>query len=257
VIGLQERLGVIALIGPSRSGDLKDEQLLLALGSALGLSLENLKQNDELQETLSLLGATLDSTADGILVVDRAGKIESFNGRFVEMWGIPDDVLATKDDGRALGFVVDQLLEPDEFVSKVRELYSKPEADSVDVLHFKDGRVFERHSTPQRAAGEVAGRVWSFRDVTGRKKADEALKASERRFRALIESSSDGIALLNEDGTVAYAGPSSSRLLGYEPDDLTGVNPLGLIHPDDLAGIEARFAGVVAEPGGVCRMRRD
>ncbi len=249
VIGLQERLGVIALIGRPGNPDFKDDQLLLALGSALGLSLENLKQNDELQETLSLLGATLDATTDGILVVDRAGRIESFNGRFVEMWGIPDEVLATKDDDKALSFVMDQLESPDEFIVKVRELYSKPHAESFDVLDFKDGRVFERYSAPQTVGGEVVGRVWSFRDVTDRKRADEALQASERRFRALIESGTDGIGLLNSDGIITYAGASTQRLLGYTVEEFTGRNILDLVHPDDLADAAQKLASVLIEPG--------
>jgi diguanylate cyclase (GGDEF)-like protein/PAS domain S-box-containing protein len=250
VIGLQGRLGVMGLIGHKGNPDFKDDQLLLAMGSALGLSLENLRQQDELQEALSLLGATLDSTADGILVVDRAGKIESFNGRFVEMWSIPEEVLASKDDDEALTFVLEQLAKPEEFLAKVRELYAKPDAESFDILEFKDGRVFERYSTPQRVGGEVVGRVWSFRDVTDRKRADEALQASERRFRALIESSSDGIAVLDASGVIAYAGPSTERLLGYPPEELVGKSVFEILEADDVPTAVSSFTSVSGVAGG-------
>jgi PAS domain-containing protein len=122
------------------------------------------------REALSLLAATLEATADGLLVVDEIGRIRMFNAQFARMWQIPDDVLAAKDDDKALSFVLDQLLDPDGFVAKVRELYATPSAESFDVLLFKDGRVFERYSKPQRVDDQIVGRVWSFRDVSERKR---------------------------------------------------------------------------------------
>ena len=129
----------------------------------------------ELRETLSLLNATLDATADGILVVDNEGGITSFNQKFVEIWRIPPDVLAARDDGVALAFVVSQVVDPEGFVGKVRELYAQPDAESYDVIEFRDGRTCERLSTPQRVGGVTVGRVWSFRDVTERKRLEDEL----------------------------------------------------------------------------------
>jgi diguanylate cyclase (GGDEF)-like protein/PAS domain S-box-containing protein len=129
----------------------------------------------DLREAMSLLNATLDATADGILVVDGHGVITSFNRRFVELWHIPEDVLASRDDNEALGYVLSQLAEPDAFLAKVRELYAHPDSDSQDELAFLDGRVFERFSTPQRVGGRIAGRVWSFRDVTQQKRLEGEL----------------------------------------------------------------------------------
>ena len=130
----------------------------------------------ELEKTVSLLRGTLESTADGILVVSNEGNIESFNKRFTELWGIPDSIIASSDDDRAVAFVLDQLKSPDEFLRKVRELYSDPDAESFDVLEFKDGRFFERYSRPQKIGEKSVGRVWSFRDITKRRQAEEALK---------------------------------------------------------------------------------
>ena len=114
-----------------------------------------------------MLAATLESTADGILVVDRAGRITSWNSRFAEMWQRPARACSTRaTTADALASVLDQLCDPGAFVAKVQELYEEPEAHSHDMLEFKDGRVFERDSLPQRIDGEVVGRVWSFRDVT-------------------------------------------------------------------------------------------
>ncbi len=127
--------------------------------------------------SLSLMTATLESTADGILVVNANGKIETFNRVFARMWRLPDDVLAAKDDALALQGVLDQLQEPQQFLEKVSHLYAHPDDQSFDTLEFKDGRVFERYSQPQRIGGQVVGRVWSFRDVTERRRVKRRLAA--------------------------------------------------------------------------------
>jgi signal transduction histidine kinase/CheY-like chemotaxis protein len=126
------------------------------------------------------LRATLESTADGLLVVDREGKISTYNGKFASMWRIPSEILSARDDKAALGFVLDQLVDPESFLSKVRELYATPEAESFDTLEFKDGRTFERYSRPQWIDGQSIGRVWSFRDVTERRRTGEQLLQAQK-----------------------------------------------------------------------------
>ncbi len=123
---------------------------------------------EELAFSNSLLRATLESTADGILVVNTEGEVATMNRRFKEMWLIPDHIAAGGDDRLLIGTVLEQLSDPEAFLDRVRQLYDHPLQDSFDVLQFKDGRVFERYSTPQRVGNRVAGRVWSFRDVSAR-----------------------------------------------------------------------------------------
>ena len=137
----------------------------------------------ELGEALSLLTATLDSTADGILVVDNDGAIAGFNRRFSEIWRIAADFVAIGDDGGKLAFVLDQLVNPQTFLARRSELLQMPENESFDTLEFKDGRAVELSSRPQTVAGRIVGRVWSFRDVTDRIRLEDELE-----YRAFHDS---------------------------------------------------------------------
>jgi len=141
---------------------------------------EREQTENALRESQSLLQAALESTADGILVVDLQGKILTTNGRFAGMWNIPEDVLKGRRDEQALTFVVDQLKSPAQFMSKVNALYANPSESSYDVLEFKDGRVFERYSQPQTIGGKVVGRVWSFRDVTEHRQLEDYLRQAQK-----------------------------------------------------------------------------
>ncbi|MCU1286409.1 MAG: hypothetical protein JWO13_2759 [Acidobacteriales bacterium] len=120
-----------------------------------------------LQESLSVLKSTLEATADGILVVSTDRQIKTYNQKFLELWKIPASAMAKFSEQELLLAVAIELEDPQAFLHNVNDLYGKPEAESYDTLRFKDGRVFERYSHPQRLNGdEIVGRVWSFRDVT-------------------------------------------------------------------------------------------
>src|SRR5215472_5596628 len=168
----------------------------------------------------SLLLATLEATADGILVVDRAGKIVRFNQRFSSLWKLPQEVLDSGDDDQAIGFVLSQLRDPDAFVQKVRDLYAHPNAESFDVLEFNDGRVFERYSIPQRSHDGVIGRVWSFRDVTQRVGEERERAAAEARARRRLDRLESLWRLLTD---VAISGDTLSETILRE-----GRRSLGL-----------------------------
>jgi PAS domain S-box-containing protein len=136
----------------------------------------------ELAGSLSLVHATLESTVDGILVVDRTGKFTTFNRRFAEMWRIAPDALASGDRDHVVRSVMSQLKDPEGFVRNVRETYANPEAKTFDTLEFEDGRVFERYTQPQLINGAIVGRVSSFRDVTERKVAEVRLAETHRQL---------------------------------------------------------------------------
>ena len=125
---------------------------------------------EKLRQSVSLLEATLDATADGILVVNHRGEVVAHNRRFEVLWRVPLALVDRGNDAALLSFVCDQVEDPKAFMNGVRDLYASPDRESFDVIRFKDGRVFERISMPQLVASEVVGRVWSFRDVTERER---------------------------------------------------------------------------------------
>jgi PAS domain S-box-containing protein len=185
-----------------------------------------------LEKSLSLLRAALESTDDGILVVDGKGKVTSFNQKFLSLWRISDSLAVSRDDDQLLQYVLDQLQDPDSFLNKVRALYAQPELESNDVLKFKDGRVFERYSKPQRIGKEVVGRVWSFRDVTDHRRAEEALQASEEKYRLLIQNSNDAI-FIAQDGVIKFPNLKTEKMLAYSAAELAQIPFVNHIHPDD------------------------
>jgi diguanylate cyclase (GGDEF)-like protein len=132
--------------------------------------------NAEMESALSLLAATLESTADGILVVDGDGSIVNHNGRFAEMWRIPAELVERGDDDALLRFVADQLVDPESFLQRVNEIYATLDSTSHDLLECRDGRVFERFSKPQRVSRTPAARVWSFHDLTRQKHSERELE---------------------------------------------------------------------------------
>jgi len=128
----------------------------------------------ELRRSETELQVTLESTADGILAVDNQGKLIKANQRFAELWQIPQSLPAAGDDQARLDFMLEQLSDPGAFLKQAQGLFHS-DAVSMDLLVFKDGRIFERHSFPMMMAGVVIGRVWSYRDITERKRQEKEL----------------------------------------------------------------------------------
>ncbi len=200
------------------------------------------RRDSELRDALSLVNATLESTADGILVVSADGSIAGSNSMFACMWRIPTELMESRDDERVMAFVLDQLVDPGAFVAKVHELYDHPGEESNDVLEFRDGRTFERYSRPQRVGDEIVGRVWSFRDVTSRLLAQEhardalaRLSSADARFRSLVESSDDSIVSTTPDGVITSWNAAAERLLGYAREEILGLHLEMLVLPEQRA----------------------
>ena len=183
---------------------------------------------DMLESSLSLLQATLESTADGILVIDQNGKVTQFNQKFAEMWQIPEELLEKKIDEQLLNNVISKLVDPEKFISKVYQLYERPGESSFDKFTLMDGRIFERYSQPQKIGSNIVGRVWSFRDITESKRAEEALLETQLIYRAMVEQSNDGITIANIDGRYSMVNEAFCKMTGYTEDELLNMRVFDL-----------------------------
>jgi len=176
----------------------------------------------EVRKAVTLLESTLDSTADGILVIGDGGRILTYNKRFVDMWRIPPELLEASDDRGLITHVLDQLLDPHHFLRTIDTLYAQPEAESFELIEFRDGRRFERYSIGRAVEGVANIRVWSFRDVTSRFTAEAALRESELRYRLLFEQNAAGVCLSELAGTIIDCNLTYAAMLGFHRSELIG-----------------------------------
>jgi len=211
------------------------------LGNAVERALEQKRLRDEHQQTeaelrwkTALLEAQLDASIDGILVVDSRGKPVLQNRRMNELWQFPQHVLADKDDAAKLVFATNRTKNPRQFTERIAYLYAHPDAVSQDEIELIDGTVLERYSSPVRdQTGKSYGRIWSFRDITGRKQAEAALRASQALYHSLVDQMPAGIFRKDRAGRYVFANSWFCQLRGLEADQIMGRTP------DELVAMEA------------------
>lgn len=185
------------------------------------------------QRMLSLLEATLEATADAILAVDWQRRITTYNQRMVELFRIPADMLAKRDTPSLLQYAQGLMEDPEGFLARVEELYRLPDATSLDILRLKDGRIIERSSHPQLLNGQSIGRVWSYRDITDRSRAEEELRRSEERFRALATNAPVGIFETDAAGRCIFVNDQWCSITGVFPEQVIDEGWESALHPDD------------------------
>ena len=146
-----------------------------------------------------MMQATLDSTTDAIVVTDMAGNVRNFNEKYCKMMGVTREQLNRADVNKLRLQFSQRFKDPEGFVSRVMEIYRTAPAETFEVLEWKDGTILERYSQVQLLNGEPVGRVWSFRNVTERKRAEENLEAAKIAAERANQAKDDFLASLSHE----------------------------------------------------------
>ncbi|MCU7552726.1 PAS domain S-box protein [Chitinophagaceae bacterium LB-8] len=190
----------------------EDGKFIGLAGSCVDIT--ELKNTEEkLRYRTALFEAQNEATADGILIVDAKGKMLSYNNRFVEIWNMPKEITAAKDDYAALEYAMQQLEEPDAFINKVKHLYEHPYTIVEDELYLKNGKVIQRHGRPVTGMdGKNYGWVWYFRDITQVKNEERILHFKTALLEAQQEASPDGILITDGKGKIIMSNSRFAEL---------------------------------------------
>jgi len=173
--------------------DKGDQPLLLVIATQT----QTVQQvQDALAQTLSQLRATLESTGNGILVLDWQGKINGMNRQFSSLWGLPDALLQAQDDARVVEFIAMSVLEPELLRARLQTIIDHTETS--DMVHHTDGRIFELGSRPQYLGEQIIGRVFSVQDITQRTLDAQALLESRNRLEERVLARTADLHSVNE-----------------------------------------------------------
>jgi PAS domain S-box-containing protein len=206
------------------------------------------RAEEEIQFKNVILSTQQETSLDGILVVDENGKILSFNRHFIELWGIPDDVIASQSDERVLQYVGDKLADPEAFVARVTYLYNHKNEESLEEILLKDGRILDRYSAPMVGQDKkYYGRVWYFRDITWRKRAEEALRASEQRYRDVVEDQTEFICRFLPDGRLTFINEAYCNYFRLNREECIGKRHSIVLPPDDTQQMKNHLAALTTE----------
>lgn len=188
------------------------------------------KKIAELDHAVSMLRAVIESTADGVLVTDESGKVLCYNQLYMNMWPIPQEIMEAECHQAILQYCCGSLKDPEQFLRSTETIYSAWPPESFDLFQLKNGRWFERYSKIKFLEGQKVGRVWSFRDVTERRRAETATA----QLAAIVESSNDAIIMKDLDGTILGWNAGAERIFGYRASEMIGSSIYRLIPPDRL-----------------------
>jgi len=188
------------------------------------------RKTKELAHSLAMMRATLESTTDGILVTDYDGQVTGYNQQFVEMWRLPPEVLRAGSRQRPRDVASSQVADPSSFLARIEQIYQERPPETHDLLEFADGRVIERVSKTQRIGDRNVGRVWSFRDITQRIRAETKLRQQTQWFSVTLGSIGDAVITADNDCRVTFLNSVAEGLSGWRTSEAMGCSINDVLH---------------------------
>ena len=212
---------------------------------------------NELEKRVAELRATLESTADGILVSDLDGVIRNYNRHFAKLWSVPEAMLLHRDDNALYAHLASQVSDPAHYQQRLQEINNNPLLETSDILVLNNGRVLERVTQSQYSRGQATGRVFSFRDITQSLQTESQLKLAAKVF----ESSLEAIFITNPKLHILTVNPACETLTKGAQDKLQGATPSDLFfdpqHADVVADAHSKLLEHGLWRGQLCLRKSD
>lgn len=203
------------------------------------------KVEDELEKLVAELRATLESTADGILVADLDDAIRGYNNRFADLWQLPHELLTQRNDAAVFDWLLQAVVDRDIYLDRIAIIRRSPLLESTDIIVLRSGKVLERVTMPQYARGRPIGRVYSYRDITQRLADEARLQLGVKVFDASL----DAIFILDSGYSILAANPSCARLTEGAVDSLIGRSIEELIYDAEEVNLFDDMVAAVREIG--------
>jgi PAS domain S-box-containing protein len=181
------------------------------------------RKTEELARALAMMRATLEATTDGILVTNAGGEITDFNQKFVDMWRLPPEAMETRQHRKLLDLPTHQFNDPEKVRARIEQIYASRPPETYDLLEFADGRVFERFTKVQFVNDRNVGRVWSFRDITEQKRAEQELRQQREWFQVTLSSIGDAVITTDTQGRVTFLNPVAEMMTGWKLAEALGL----------------------------------
>jgi PAS domain S-box-containing protein len=197
-----------------------------SLGGLVGVILdvtERRQAEDELAFRNAILKTQQEASPDGILVVDDNDRIISWNQRFARIMRVPSKLLEKGDDAAVLELVHRQVVDPQQFLEKVRYLYAHRDETCSDEIVLRGGKILDRYSAPMHGVdGRYYGRLWTFRDITKRKAAEEATKSAYQQMLNIVEFLPDATFVIDRRKRVIAWNQAMEKMTGVKKREILG-----------------------------------